>query len=256
MSKRHPVRRKHPASGRRKHKHKRRRDAGRVRVNSISHAPTGSRARSTEGNKARASSGTTLQGRAADASSPNASAVPAAIRQRFVAARNTYSYPGGARAFVDRGDQLTTHRENNEVIKSLAAIAQARGWREITVNGTKRFKRELWFAARLAGLTCATISRMRTARRDCCARCPGARGMGCRRHHRLHPREPRKAHRSRVRDRRRHGHWTRPQRARVNGVDFSSSTAGHLIDISRRKVRRTSSRCVPPRVRIPSGASI
>jgi putative DNA primase/helicase len=34
----------------------------------------------------------------------------------------------------------------------LVVIAEARGWSEITVRGTERFRKEAWFAARLAGL--------------------------------------------------------------------------------------------------------
>jgi hypothetical protein len=78
--------------------------------------------------------------------------VPDDIKHRFVSAGNVYYFPDGARAFVDRGDRLTTRSENTEVIASLAAIAQARQWRDITVSGTRRFKQEMWLAARLAGL--------------------------------------------------------------------------------------------------------
>jgi hypothetical protein len=78
--------------------------------------------------------------------------VPDEIKRRFVSAGNVYYFPDGARAFVDRGDRLTTRSENTEVIAGLAAIAHAREWREITVSGTRRFKQEMWLAARLAGL--------------------------------------------------------------------------------------------------------
>ena len=63
-----------------------------------------------------------------------------------------YHFPDGTRAFTDRGRWLTTPSENTEVIRSLVAIAQARGWSEITVRGTERFRKEAWFAARTAGL--------------------------------------------------------------------------------------------------------
>jgi putative DNA primase/helicase len=64
----------------------------------------------------------------------------------------TYYFPDGARAFSDRGKRLTTPSENTEVIRSLVAIAQARGWRDITLAGTERFRKEAWFAAKLVGL--------------------------------------------------------------------------------------------------------
>jgi hypothetical protein len=78
--------------------------------------------------------------------------VPDEIKQRFVQVGNKYHFPDGARAFTDHGNRLTSPSENSEVTKSLISIAQARGWSDITISGTERFKKEAWFAARLAGL--------------------------------------------------------------------------------------------------------
>lgn len=78
--------------------------------------------------------------------------VPEDIKQRFVQVGNKYHFPDGARAFTDHGNRLTSPSENSEVIKSLISIAQARGWSDITISGTERFKKEAWFAARVAGL--------------------------------------------------------------------------------------------------------
>ncbi len=78
--------------------------------------------------------------------------VPEEVRQRFVQVNNRYYFPDGGRAFTDHGTRLTTSSENTEVIKSLVQIAEARGWSEVTVRGTERFRKEAWFAARLAGL--------------------------------------------------------------------------------------------------------
>ncbi len=82
----------------------------------------------------------------------SANAVPEAVAKRFVQVRSTFYFPDGARAFTDRGNRLTTPSENTEVVRSLILIAKAREWNEITVRGTERFRREAWFAARLAGL--------------------------------------------------------------------------------------------------------
>jgi hypothetical protein len=79
-------------------------------------------------------------------------AVPAEVRDRFVVVKNKYYFHDGMRAFTDRGTRLTTASENTEVIRSLIQIAEARGWSEITVRGTERFRKEAWFAAHLAGL--------------------------------------------------------------------------------------------------------
>ena len=78
--------------------------------------------------------------------------VPDHVRRRFVQVGRKYYFPDGARAFTDRGHRLTTPSENTEVIRSLVIIAKARGWSEITVRGTERFRRETWSAARMAGL--------------------------------------------------------------------------------------------------------
>ncbi len=78
--------------------------------------------------------------------------VPDEVRKRFVQIRNAYFFNDGAKAFTDRGNRLTTPSENTEVVKSLVAIAEARGWSEVVVRGTERFRREAWAAARAAGL--------------------------------------------------------------------------------------------------------
>ena len=78
--------------------------------------------------------------------------IPEHIRKRFVQVGRHYHFPDGTRAFTDRGGRLTTPSENTEVIRSLVSIAQARGWNEITVRGTERFRKDAWTAARLAGL--------------------------------------------------------------------------------------------------------
>lgn len=78
--------------------------------------------------------------------------VPEEVKRRFVRVGNKYHFPDGAQAFTDHGNRLTSASENTEVIKSLISIAQARGWSDITITGTERFRKEAWFAGRLAGL--------------------------------------------------------------------------------------------------------
>jgi putative DNA primase/helicase len=78
--------------------------------------------------------------------------MPDEIRERFIGIGSKYYFPDGAAAFTDHGPKLTTRSENTEVIRSLVAIAQERQWQEIKVTGTERFRKEAWFAARLAGL--------------------------------------------------------------------------------------------------------
>jgi putative DNA primase/helicase len=50
------------------------------------------------------------------------------------------------------GHRLTTGSENTQVVHSLIEIAHARGWTQVTVSGTERFRQEAWRQARLAGL--------------------------------------------------------------------------------------------------------
>jgi hypothetical protein len=84
--------------------------------------------------------------------SADSDAVPDHIRRQFIQVGRKYYFSDGARAFTDRGRSLTTPSENTEVIRSLVTIAQTRGWNEISVRGTERFRKEAWFAARLVGL--------------------------------------------------------------------------------------------------------
>ena len=103
---------------------------------------------------ARAAAATAAQGGAPSGqAASNEAAVPEPIRQRFVQVGRKYHFPDGTRAFTDRGSRLTTASENTEVIRSLVMIAQARGWSDVTVSGTERFRKEAWFTAKLAGLT-------------------------------------------------------------------------------------------------------
>jgi Large polyvalent protein-associated domain 7 len=78
--------------------------------------------------------------------------VPQSIRDRFVQEGNRFYFPDGHAAFKDLGRKLTTASENTQVVRSLIEIAQSRGWAEIRVTGTDRFRQEAWRQARVAGL--------------------------------------------------------------------------------------------------------
>jgi hypothetical protein len=78
--------------------------------------------------------------------------IPDHIRKRFVQVGHRYYFSDGAHAFTDRGARLVTPSENTEVVKSLIAIAEARGWKEISVTGSERFRKEAWGAASALGL--------------------------------------------------------------------------------------------------------
>jgi Large polyvalent protein-associated domain 7 len=91
---------------------------------------------------------------AAHAGKPEADpwTVPESVRDRFTQVGRRYYFPDGHPAFKDHGRRLTTPSENTEVIRSLIEIAQVRGWHEITVGGTERFRQETWRQAKLSGL--------------------------------------------------------------------------------------------------------
>jgi len=78
--------------------------------------------------------------------------VPESVRNRFVQDGHRFYFPDGAPAFRDLGRRLTTASENTQVVHGLIEIARARGWNEITVTGTERFRHEAWRQGRLAGL--------------------------------------------------------------------------------------------------------
>jgi putative DNA primase/helicase len=78
--------------------------------------------------------------------------IPDHIRKRFVQVGHRYYFSDGAHAFTDRGARLVTPSENMEVVKSLIAIAEARGWKDITISGSERFRKEAWGAASALGL--------------------------------------------------------------------------------------------------------
>jgi hypothetical protein len=78
--------------------------------------------------------------------------VPQSVRDRFVQDGHRFFFPDGAPAFKDLGRRLTTASENTQVVHSLIQIAHSRGWTEVAVTGTERFRQEAWRQARLAGL--------------------------------------------------------------------------------------------------------
>ena len=79
--------------------------------------------------------------------------VPQSVRDRFVQDGHRFFFPNGQAAFKDLGRKLTTASENTQVVRSLIEIAHSRGWTEVTVAGTERFRQEAWRQARLEGLT-------------------------------------------------------------------------------------------------------
>jgi hypothetical protein len=127
------------------------------------HSPESTNSIRPSRQRARASTKAADPGSAAPASTPDDAReartsgtserlIPDHIRKRFVQVGHRYYFSNGAHAFTDRGARLVTPSENMEVVKSLIAIAEARGWKDITVSGSERFRKEAWGAASALGL--------------------------------------------------------------------------------------------------------
>lgn len=78
--------------------------------------------------------------------------IPDAVKERFIQIGSSFFFPDGVEAFTDHGNRVTTRSENAIVIQSMVAITMERTAGPVTVTGTDFFKKEAWFAARLAGL--------------------------------------------------------------------------------------------------------
>ena len=79
-------------------------------------------------------------------------ALPEAVKARYLKVGDDYHFVNGRLAFRDAGERLSTPLENSEVIRDLMAIAQERGWKQIMLSGSARFRSEAYQQARLAGL--------------------------------------------------------------------------------------------------------
>ena len=93
------------------------------------------------------------QTQAAKSSAAAVAPVPAHIAAKYLVKGNTYHFDDQTVAFVDKGTALTVQTHNKAIIQDLVAIAKARDWQDVTVSGTKAFRREAWKAAASAGLT-------------------------------------------------------------------------------------------------------
>lgn len=81
-----------------------------------------------------------------------ARAVPDTVAKRFLKVDDRYYFPDKTLAFIDRGLKLRAQSNNLEVVRSIVAIAEARGWQALTVTGSKEFRREVWCEASLRGI--------------------------------------------------------------------------------------------------------
>ncbi len=78
--------------------------------------------------------------------------MPEAVARRFLKVEQDYYFSDKTLAFSDRGTKLVTRGTHPDVVRSLAEIAQARGWDRITVKGADEFRRRAWLGATQVGL--------------------------------------------------------------------------------------------------------
>lgn len=78
---------------------------------------------------------------------------PEAIRRRYYAqdhgAERRYfeDYQGKTLAFRAGAERLSSKREDLNTIRAMLDVAEARGWREVSLKGTAAFRREAWIEA-------------------------------------------------------------------------------------------------------------
>ncbi len=132
-----------PAEGSRKNRAK----AAALDENTIRERRAKAKASSSEDPKANA----TEEPSTIPASDPRA--MPKHIHARYIQVGHQYHFTNGDLAFADRGGNLSTRLDNTEVIRDLISIAKERGWNEIALKGSERFRKEAWQQAHLAGLT-------------------------------------------------------------------------------------------------------
>lgn len=78
--------------------------------------------------------------------------VPDAVASRFLRIDDRYFFPDRTLAFVDTGTRLKVRTHNLEVVHSIVAIMQARGWQTVALKGTHEFRQKVWHEATLQGI--------------------------------------------------------------------------------------------------------
>ena len=86
------------------------------------------------------------------------SAVPTQIAAKYLVKGNAYHFDDQTVAFVDQGRSLTAQTHNKAIIQDLIQIAKSRDWQEITVSGSRAFRRAAWREAATAGLSVSGYS--------------------------------------------------------------------------------------------------
>lgn len=84
--------------------------------------------------------------------SPSNRIVPDAVARRFLRIDDRYFFADRTLAFIDTGARLKVRTHNLEVVHSIVAIMQARGWQTVRLTGTQEFRQKVWHEATLQGI--------------------------------------------------------------------------------------------------------
>jgi len=56
-------------------------------------------------------------------------------------------------AFIDKGNKLETPSDSHMVAETLVRVAERRGWDEIRITGSEKFRRDVWYEAAQRGIS-------------------------------------------------------------------------------------------------------
>lgn len=78
----------------------------------------------------------------------------AKLQEQFWVADNKYFFrdKSSSLAFTDNGRSFQTPHSHLEVVQAIAALASAKGWNQLHLQGSQEFKRRAWLEASLMGL--------------------------------------------------------------------------------------------------------
>ena len=80
--------------------------------------------------------------------------IPAEIESQYHQKGDKFYHPKTPElvAFEDKGNKLETKSDSQNISLSLVQIAQARGWNEIKISGSEKFRQEVWLEASVRGM--------------------------------------------------------------------------------------------------------
>lgn len=80
--------------------------------------------------------------------------IPPEIESQYLRTGDKFYHPKTPElvAFEDKGNKLETKSDSENISHNLVQIAQARGWNEIKISGSEKFRQEVWVEASTRGM--------------------------------------------------------------------------------------------------------